>query len=331
MTQSLDALKRNSENSRAQLTATVDRLKEQITDTAEDLRYKVSAEGIKAEVSEFISHKTQGWLGSLKEQAMANPMQAIAVGTAIAVPVMRLARGFPLPLLMIGAGLALTSKTVRSRAAEMAAPAVEKVQDVMDETAGHAHSLASGMRQAIHSAESRGTDLAGEAADIAADLKDRAMRVTHDVTDNLISGMDAASAKAKEAVERARASAVQAANTAPAAAARVIRDNAALVGGLGVAIGVILAASLPRTRAEAEVLGGASDQVKQAATTAAQSGLAMAKDRVLSAADAATQSFSNAELGEPSRRLAGDMTQRLKEVADDVVTTAFEPSRTSSS
>ena len=49
-------------------------------------------------------------------------MQAIAAGTAIAVPIMRLARGFPLPLLMIGAGLALSSKTVRERAAEAAAP-----------------------------------------------------------------------------------------------------------------------------------------------------------------------------------------------------------------
>jgi len=33
------------------------------------------------------------------------PMQALAAGTAIAVPVLRLARGFPLPLLLIGAGL----------------------------------------------------------------------------------------------------------------------------------------------------------------------------------------------------------------------------------
>ena len=90
MTRSVEELRRDSEQSRAQLAATVDRLREQITDTAEDIRYKVSPEHIKAEVSDFISHKTQGWVDALKQQAMENPMQAIAAGTAIAVPVLRL-------------------------------------------------------------------------------------------------------------------------------------------------------------------------------------------------------------------------------------------------
>ena len=108
MTRSVEELRRDSEQSRAELAATVDRLKEQIADTAEDIRYTVSPEHITAEVTGFISHKTHGWLDTLKQQAMDNPMQAVAAGTAIAVPVLRLARGFPLPLLMIGAGLALS-------------------------------------------------------------------------------------------------------------------------------------------------------------------------------------------------------------------------------
>ena len=52
-----------------------------------------------------------------------------------------------------------------------------------------------------------------------------------------------------------------------ATASKVIRDNAALIGALGVAIGAILAASLPSTRVEASVVGKASDQVKRAAGT----------------------------------------------------------------
>ena len=126
MARSVEELRRESEQSRAQLSATVDQLKERITDTAEDIRYKVSPEGIKSEVSDFVSRKTQGWLDALKQQAMENPMQAIAAGTAVAVPALRLARGFPLPLLMIGAGLALSSKIVRTRAADAAAPTIEK-------------------------------------------------------------------------------------------------------------------------------------------------------------------------------------------------------------
>jgi hypothetical protein len=63
--------------------------------------------------------------------------------------------------------------------------------------------------------------------------------------------MDAASEMAKEQMERVRSTAKDAATAAPATASKVIRDNAVLIGSLGLAIGAILAASLPSTRAEA--------------------------------------------------------------------------------
>jgi gas vesicle protein len=338
MTRSVEEIRRDSEQSRAQLAATVDRLRDQITDTAEDIRYKVSPEGIKAEVSGFISHKTQGWLDGLKQQAMDNPMQAIAAGTAIAVPALRLARGFPLPLLMIGAGLALSSKTVRDRAAEAAAPGVEKAREVMGETTARAQSLGDGVRRAISDAERQAAGMASEAQDttsgiadaageVASDLKDRAAQTVDAVTGKVRAGIDAASEKAKGTIERARSTANDAATAAPAAASKLIRDNAALIGGLGVAIGAILAASLPSTRAEAGVMGKASDRVKRAASTATQSGFEAAKDTVLSAADAVAKSVADADLGKHASRITEDVTERLKEVADDVVTTAFDPSR----
>jgi hypothetical protein len=338
MTRSVEELRRDSEQSRAQLAATVDRLKEQIADTAEDIRYKVSPENIKAEVSGFISHKTHGWLDTLKQQAMDNPMQAIAAGTAVAVPAMRLVRGFPLPLLMIGAGLALSSKSVRDRAAEVAAPGVEKAKEFLDQTTERAQSLSDGMRKAMSHAERQAAGMADEAQEtaggmadaatgMAGDLRDRAAQAADAVQSKVRSGMDAASEMAKEQMERVRATAKDAAAAAPATASRVIRDNAALIGGLGVAIGAILAASLPSTRVEGTVVGRASDGVKRAVGTAAQSGVEAAKDTVLSATDAAARSVSEADLGGHASRITADVTERLKEVADDVVTTAFDPSR----
>jgi hypothetical protein len=338
MTRSVEELRRDSEQSRAQLAATVDRLREQIADTAEDIRYKVSPENIKAEVSGFISHKTHGWMDALKQQAMDNPMQAIAAGTAIAVPAMRLARGFPLPLLMIGAGLALSSKTVRDRAAEAAAPGIDKAREVIGETTERAQSLGDGMRKAMSHAERQAAGMAGEtresagemadaASGMAGDLRDRAAQAADAVADKVRSGVDAASEMAKEQMERVRSTATNAASAVPATASKVIRDNAALIGGLGVAIGAILAASLPSTRAEASVIGNASDRVKRAAGSAAQSGFEAAKDTVLSAADAAARSVSEADLGGHASRITEGVTERLKEVADDVVTTAFDPSR----
>src|ERR1700746_3144085 len=149
MARSVEELRRESEQSRAQLSATVDQLRERITDTADDLRYKVSPEGIKSEVSDFVSRKTRGWMGILKQQAMENPMQAVAAGTAIAVPALRLARGFPLPLLMIGAGLALTSKTVRPRAEDTAAPTIKKTREMAGKAAERVQSFGEDAADAV--------------------------------------------------------------------------------------------------------------------------------------------------------------------------------------
>lgn len=338
MKRSVEELRKDSEQSRAQLAATVDQLRDQITDTAEDIRHRVSPEGIKAEVSGFISQKTRGWLDALKRQAMENPMQAIAAGSALAVPALRLARGLPLPVLMIGTGLALSSKTVRDRAAEVAAPGIDLAKEILGETAERALSAGDGMRKAMSHAERQAASIAGQAQDTAAgiteaaggmasDLRDRASQTADAVAAKVRAGVDVGSETALDALERARTTASDAAADAPAAASKVIRDNAALIGGLGIAIGAILAASLPSTRTEAGVMGKASDQVKRAASTATESGLEAARDTVLSAADAAARSVSDADLGRHASRIIQGVTEQLKEVADDVVTTAFDPSR----
>ncbi|MGZ6228873.1 MAG: DUF3618 domain-containing protein [Candidatus Binataceae bacterium] len=324
MARSVEELRRESEQSRVQLAATVDRLRDRITDTAEDLRYKVSPQGIKSEVSDFVSRKTRSWLDALKQQANENPIQAIAVGTAVAVPALRLARGLSLPLLMIGAGLALTSKSVREAAAEAAAPAIEKAREIVDEATERVQSLRGDAADAVSSSGRRAADLAGQAqarmSGIAEEFKDRAT----ETADQVKAGARAASDQATDTIERARSTA----GAAPEMARQMIRDNAALIGGLGVALGAIFAASLPDTRTEAAVIGKTSDSVKRAAGKAAQSGFETAKERVLSAADAAAKSVSDADLGKHFGRMTEDMSDRLKEAADDIVTAAFNPART---
>ena len=113
---------------------------------------------------------------------------------------------------------------------------------------------------------------------------------------------------------------------APEKAKQVIGDNAALIGGLGIAIGAILAAALPKTKVEANAMGQASDSVRRAAGEAAQSGFEAAKDATMSAADAAARSVGEADLGRHASRMTENLTERLKEAADDVVSAAFSPS-----
>ncbi|MGY3408194.1 ElaB/YqjD/DUF883 family membrane-anchored ribosome-binding protein [Bradyrhizobium sp. GM5.1] len=86
MTRSVEELRRESERSRAELAATVDRLKEQVSETAEDIRHKVSPQHIKSEVSDYVTHTTKSWVDGLKQQVMDNPMRSVAAGTAVVVP-----------------------------------------------------------------------------------------------------------------------------------------------------------------------------------------------------------------------------------------------------
>jgi gas vesicle protein len=332
MGQSVEELRLESERNRAALATTVDQLRERLFDTAEDLRYKASPQHIKSEVSDYINHKTQSWLGGLKQQAMDNPLQAIAAGTAIAVPVLRLARGLPLPLLMMCAGLALSSKTVRGRAAEAATPALDAAGEMLNEAAESAQGLRGNVKSSISSAQSQSTDFTnkaeGRVADLVGDLGSRAAEIGSTVTDKLKDGMDTA----KDTIERARSTAKDqvgaardAVATAPAKARQVIGDNAALIGGLGIAIGAIIAAALPRTEAEDKIVGGASDSVKHTAKTATQSGFEAAKDATISAAEAATKSVDETNLGAHASRMTRNLAGTVKEAAEDVVTAAFDP------
>ena len=240
-------------------------------------------------------------------------MQAIAAGTAIAVPILRLARGFPLPLLMIGAGLALSSKTVRERAAEAVAPAADKAREMMGDAMERAQSLQGDVREAVSSAGSQATSVANKAQDAAAgvadDIGSRAAQAAGTVTDKLRTGIDAASGTVSDTMNSVSATVTDAARVAPERARQMIGDNAALIGGLGIAIGAIIAASLPATRAEASVLGDASDGVKRAAGEAAESGFEAAKDAVVSVADAAAKSVADSDLGGHASRIAENMNR----------------------
>jgi hypothetical protein len=334
MARSVEELRIDSERSRAALATTVGQLRERLSDTAEDIRHKVSPQHIRSEVADYISHKTQSGLGALKQQATDNPMQAIAAAAAVAVPMLRLVRGFPLPLLMMGAGLALTSKSVRGHAAQAAAPAMDKAGEMLDQATQRAQALRGNLEDTVSSAQSQAADLAhdarGKAGGFADDLRTHAEQATSTVTDKLKGGLDAA----KQTIDRARSSAKDtvgtakdAAAAAPVKARQLIGENAALIGGLGIAMGAIIAAALPKTKAEAKTMGDASGSVKQAAKEAVQSEFETVKASTMSAVDAAAKSVAEANLGAHASRMTQNMAVTFKEAAEDVVTAAFTPSR----
>ena len=130
-TRSLQQIKRETEQTRAGLTDTVEQLKTSVADTASELRERLSPDAIKAEVSGYIKSRGEQLLNDVTSAARKNPVQAVAVGASLAYPLLRMARAIPVPILMVGAGLFLagskTGQAVTQKASDVASDLSEDV------------------------------------------------------------------------------------------------------------------------------------------------------------------------------------------------------------
>jgi hypothetical protein len=173
----LQQIKRETEQTRAGLTATVEQLKTSVAETASDIRHRISPDAIKAEVSGYIKSRGEQLLNDVASAARRNPMQAVAVGASIAYPLLRLVRAIPAPVLMVGAGLFLASKTGQAaseKASDVAADLSDEVahraeefRDQVEKSASAAKAYASDKLDRVSSAVAGGADQVGVAADAA--------------------------------------------------------------------------------------------------------------------------------------------------------------------
>src|ERR1700735_5511335 len=99
---SLQELRRETEQTRAGLTQTVDQLKTSVSETASDLRQRISPEAIKAEISGYVRSRGERMIEDLSSAARRNPMQAVAVGASLAYPLLRLELATSVAVLMGG-------------------------------------------------------------------------------------------------------------------------------------------------------------------------------------------------------------------------------------
>lgn len=154
-TRSLQQIKRETEQTRAGLTNTVEQLKSCIAETASDIRHRISPDAIKAEVSDYIRSRGEQLMNDITSAARRNPMQAVAVGASIAYPLLKIARAIPFPVLMVGAGLFLagskTGQAATQRASDMAA-------DLSDEMVRRAHDLSGQVQDTASSAKNYASD-----------------------------------------------------------------------------------------------------------------------------------------------------------------------------
>jgi hypothetical protein len=177
-TRSLQQIKRETEQTRAGLTDTVEQLKTSVADTASDIRQRISPDSIKAEMSNYIKSRGERLLNDVTDAARNNPMQAVAVGASLAYPLLRLARSIPLPVLMVGAGLffagSKTGRDATQKASDMASDLSSEVGrwardfgDQVGEGASATKAYASDQLDRLGAAVSGGTDQVSRTADQA--------------------------------------------------------------------------------------------------------------------------------------------------------------------
>jgi hypothetical protein len=175
-TRTLQQIKRETEQTRAGLTDTVEQLRSSVAETASDIRQRISPEAIKAEVSGYIKSRGEQLMDDITAAARRNPMQALAIGTSVAYPLLRIARSIPLPVLMIGAGLffagSKTGQAASQKAMDMASDLSNEVQrrahDVRDqvgEQAAAAKAFASDNLGRLRDTVASGTQRVSQAAD----------------------------------------------------------------------------------------------------------------------------------------------------------------------
>ena len=89
---SVAELRREADRTRAQLTGTVEELRSQVGETATYIREAVSPSTIKRQVKEYARESGEDMLQSLQRSVRDNPLQAVAIGAAVAYPLWSIVR-----------------------------------------------------------------------------------------------------------------------------------------------------------------------------------------------------------------------------------------------
>jgi len=306
---SLEQLERETERNRADFSGTVDELRSRISGTADDLRRRVSPDSLKSDVKHYVDRTSQEMLHNLKRKASERPLEAIAVGAGLAYVGWRFFRNIPAPILLLGAGVAL----LRSSSSE-GTPFVASRDE-------HSQSSESALERVGSAVSSGAAAIAAGVSDTVSDTAQAANRMASSATaavSNAASSMyrggaDAASYAANQAAQTGHESRENFLNA--------LERHPMIIGGVGLAIGAVIAASLPTTAVENRLLGEKSDDLKDRASKMGSEGYEAAKaagqriyDRALA------QSSDQSPSDEAAQRAVPDPAADIKsavEIAPD--------------
>jgi ElaB/YqjD/DUF883 family membrane-anchored ribosome-binding protein len=288
MSLSTDQIERQAENHRAHISELLD-----------ELRYRVTPGEV---VDQFL-----GWDN----------------GREIAQNFGRQVRDNPMPLALIGAGLAwlmMSDGSAKSRSIRGDGEGYGTYGSYTGSASDSMSDAAASAKNAARRARRSAADLSQRTRDTMSDLSDRVGEPASDLSDSAQSALDTTRQKASDladtaqsaygrtketltgaantvsdtasaAWERTRTMAQSTADTASQASSnlnRLMHDQPLLVAGIGFAVGIALAAMVPMTETEHHLMGEESDDLKQRAGELASEGYQKAKTVAQKTYDAAT-------------------------------------------
>jgi ElaB/YqjD/DUF883 family membrane-anchored ribosome-binding protein len=361
---SLGDLQEQAERSRAELTETADQLRAKVSDTVTDYRKRLSPEALKAEAQNYVRTRADALFDKARDNPLQAAAIGLGVAypllgiiRAIPAPIMMVGAG----LFLLGSSSGQKAASDASKKLGEVADSVSdslgasaellnrKAHDVQDvASAGLASArdtVASGLdgaAQQVSAAAAKIGDLKSGAAALVASASEGVTGLTQQAADAVGSTSDtlrgsaartgsmvrdaAASAAdyGTDTARRLRDRAAETSRSASSAVGETIQQHPLLVGGLGLAIGMLIASALPRSDVEKSIMGNVSGDVQKRANEFASRGFDAAKGiasgAIADLADRAGQeNLTPTDIG----AAAEDLGRRVRKVAESATEAAF--------
>jgi hypothetical protein len=332
---SVEELREESERSREALASTVGELRHTVGHTAAEIKTLVSPAHIKKEIRNYVREERESVMQSIQRRAQENPLQMAAVGAAVAYPAWSLLRAIPTPLLLIGAGLFLTSKRGQQSAKDIKAKVDDVVQQGTEKVTDMAGAMRSDLEDRLAGARYGAEELRNTVTSAAGAVTDKAQSVYRGAVDAAKGAVSGAAGQAASATEGVGIAADNAAATAKDQAAAMaaqsrdaltsfVNDNPLLVAGIGVAVGAFIAASIPASEAENRMFGAGSEKLKDKAREATAQGIEQAGTIAAEAAGSVASAAAREGIDAAGvQRALNTVADGVRKVADRGLETAL--------
>jgi hypothetical protein len=286
-------------DSLSQLEREADRTRFNLVNTVDELSTRVSPQAVKSNVTDYVRNSGRELWENIGVRARNNPLQTVAIATAVAYPVWRILANVPVPILLVGAGLALSKSGLElggSKAGGVKATlatAAGGLTEATDSVREDLHNAARGVQETARQTAEQAVEgiagvarTAGSAASSGVETIKRKIGNASGAVGDAVAGVSETASSALssgyrtgvDATSRGGEMLIESGRRVQDSFSETIERHPLIVGGIGLALGALIAASLPTTPVENRLLGRSSDDLKNRATAFASQGLEVAQD-----------------------------------------------------